>query len=291
MTLNELYSQTKQSLKKAGVDSPVFDALCLFEQVFSLDRHGLIMHGKDIAEPQKAQRLSALAERRAQGEPLQYILGKWQFMGTEFSVGSGVLIPREDTQCVVEAAVNALRDKKSLKIIDLCSGTGAIAITLAKMLDCTVTAAELYDEAFCYLEKNIRHSGCKNVTALKADVLKDFDKITDSSFDLIISNPPYIETEEIKTLQTEVQFEPRTALDGGQDGLVFYKSIIKNWSCKLKSGGMLCFELGEGQFDSVRELMERSGFENIGYERDLGGTKRAIYGFYRQLSDKTPFAY
>lgn len=291
MTLNELYSQTKQSLKKAGVDSPVFDALCLFEQVFSLDRHGLIMHGTDIAEPQKAQRLSALAERRAQGEPLQYILGKWQFMGTEFSVGSGVLIPREDTQCVVEAAVNALRDKKSLKIIDLCSGTGAIAITLAKMLDCTVTAAELYDEAFCYLEKNIRHSGCKNVTALKADVLKDFDKITDSSFDLIISNPPYIETEEIKTLQTEVQFEPRTALDGGQDGLVFYKSIIKNWSCKLKSGGMLCFELGEGQFDSVSELMERSGFDDIGYERDLGGTKRAIYGFYRQLSDKTPFAY
>lgn len=281
MTLNELYSQTKQSLKKAGVDSPVFDALCLFEQVFSLDRHGLIMHGTDIADPQKARRLSELAERRAQGEPLQYILGKWQFMGTEFSVGSGVLIPREDTQCVVEAAINAMKDKKSLKIIDLCSGTGAIAITLAKALDCTVTAAELYDEAFFYLEKNIRQSGCKNVTALKADVLKDFDKIPDSSFDLIISNPPYIETEEIKTLQTEVQFEPKTALDGGEDGLLFYRSITENWSCKLKVGGMLCFELGEGQFDSVRELMEKAGFENIGYEPDLGGTRRAIYGFFK----------
>ncbi|MGN1112737.1 MAG: peptide chain release factor N(5)-glutamine methyltransferase [Acutalibacteraceae bacterium] len=281
MTLNELYSQTKQSLKKAGVDSPVFDALCLFEQVFSLDRHGLIMHGTDIAEEQKAEKLIGLTERRASGEPLQYILGKWEFMGTEFSVGSGVLIPREDTQCVVEAVINEMKDKKSLKIIDLCSGTGAIAITLAKALDCTVTAAELYDEAFFYLEKNIRHSGCENVTALKADVMKDFDKIADGSLDVIISNPPYIETEEIKTLQTEVQYEPKTALDGGEDGLVFYRSITENWSSKLKVGGMLCFELGEGQFDSVRELMERSGFENIGYELDLGNTRRAIYGFYK----------
>ncbi|MCQ4021986.1 MULTISPECIES: peptide chain release factor N(5)-glutamine methyltransferase [unclassified Ruminococcus] len=281
MTLNELYIQTKQNLKKAGVDSPVFDALCLFEQVFSLNRHGLIIHGCDNADPQKEAMLNTLANRRANGEPLQYILGKWQFMGNDFYVGTGVLIPREDTQCVVEAAINALKGRQNLKIIDLCSGTGAIAISLAKELDCSVLAVELYDEAFSYLEKNIRLNGTENVRAFKADVLKNYDNIQYEPLDLIISNPPYIESDEIKTLQTEVQFEPKTALDGGADGLMFYRSIIKNWSSKLRCGGMLCFELGEGQYESVRKLMENAGFENIGFERDLGEIKRCIYGFLK----------
>ena len=112
-------------------------------------------------------------------------------------------------------------------------------------------------------------------------MLCDYDKFPDGSLDLIISNPPYIETDEIKTLQAEVQYEPKTALDGGQDGLVFYKSIIKNWSKKLKPGGMLCFELGEGQYDIINTLMLSAGFEKIGFELDLGGTKRAIFGFYK----------
>lgn len=281
MTLNEVYAQTKQSLKKAGVDSPVFDALCLFEQVFSLDRHGLIMHGGESADPEKTAELSVLTARRTDGEPLQYILGKWQFYGRDFFVGQGVLIPREDTQCVINAAISALKHKPSLKIADLCSGTGAIAITLAKELDCTVTAVELYDKAFSYLEKNVSYHSAENVLPIKTDVLCDYDNFSDSSFDLIISNPPYIETDEIKTLQAEVQYEPKTALDGGQDGLIFYKSIIKNWSKKLKHSGMLCFELGEGQYDIVKALMLNAGFEKIGFEPDLGGTKRAIFGFYK----------
>ena len=291
MTLNEIYTQTKQALKRAGVDSPVFDALCLFEQVFSLDRHGLIMHGGDVADPEKTEQLNALADRRVGGEPLQYILGKWSFYGNEYFVGPGVLIPREDTQCVVDAAINALKGKAKLNIADLCSGTGAIAITLAQKLDCTVTAVELYDAAFSYLRKNIDCSNADNVSPVKADVLCDYDKFSNGTFDLIISNPPYIETNEIKTLQSEVQYEPKTALDGGQDGLIFYRNIVKNWSKKLKSGGMLCFELGEGQYEPVREMMLENGFENIGYELDLGGTKRAIYGFCRALSDKSHFTY
>lgn len=281
MTLNELYIQTKSDLKKAGADSPAFDALCLFEQVFSLDRHGLIMRGSDTADPEKADRLTMLAARRANGEPLQYTLGKWQFMGSEFFVGPGVLIPREDTQCVVEAAIHALRDKTNLNIIDLCSGSGAIAVSLAKALDCRVIAAELYDEAFSYLEKNISLNAAQNVQPLKLDVLRDYDKFQDGFFDLIISNPPYIETDEIKALQREVQYEPQTALDGGGDGLTFYRSITGNWSPKLKPGGMLCFELGEGQYDPVSEMMLRSGLERIGSERDLVGIIRCACGYMR----------
>lgn len=279
MTLNEIYRQTKSSLKKAGVDAPAFDALCLFEEVFGIDRHGLIINGDKEADSEKAKTLESLAVRRCNGEPLQYIIGRWSFCGNEFFVGDGVLIPREDTCCVVEAAIRSLDGKKNLKIADLCSGTGAIAITLSKALDCSVTAVELYDRAFSYLEKNIRYNSADNVRPVKADVLCEFDIIPDNSLDLIISNPPYIEHNEIKTLQREVQREPHTALDGGEDGLLFYKSIIKNWSRKIKKGGMLCFELGEGQYDKVKELMTAEGYESIGFEEDFGGIKRCIFGF------------
>lgn len=279
MTLNELYRQTKTNLKKAGVDSPAFDAMCLFEQVFGLDRHGLIMHGGKPADREKTKLLEALAERRSDGEPLQYILGKWQFMELELFVGSGVLIPREDTACVVQTAIDKLSGGKNLEIADLCSGTGAIALSLAKALDCRVAAIELYDNAFIYLEKNIAENNAENVTAIKADVLIRYDKIPNASLDLIISNPPYIKSGEIKTLQPEVQREPKTALDGGEDGYLFYNAIINNWTDKLKPGGILCFELGENQFDAVKAKMLDKGYENIGFALDLGGVKRCIYGY------------
>lgn len=279
MTLNELYRKTKVELKKAGVDSPAFDAMCLFERAFGLDRHGLIMHGDRHADKEKTEFLETLIKRRSGGEPLQYILGKWQFMGIDLFVGAGVLIPREDTACVVQAAIDNLRGRSNLEAADLCSGTGAIAISLAKTLDCRVTAVELYDEAFFYLEKNITANNAVNVTALKADALTCCDKVLNSSLDLIISNPPYIMSSEIATLQQEVQCEPRTALDGGEDGYLFYNAIINNWTEKLKQGGILCFELGENQFETVKEKMLESEYENIGFALDLGGVKRCIYGY------------
>lgn len=279
MTLNELYRQTKLKLKKAGIDSPAFDALCLFEYSLNLNRHTLIIHGNDEAEQEDIEKINDLSKRRANGEPLQYILGKWSFMDSELFVGPGVLIPREDTSCVVTTALNRLKNKKNLAIADLCSGTGAIAISLAKTLNCHVTATELYDNAFSYLKKNIQHNHVKNVTAVKADVLNDYNIFSDCSLDLIISNPPYIRHDEIPTLQREVLMEPQSALDGGDDGLLFYKIIIKNWSCKLKRGGMLCFEIGEGQYENVKHMMLSEGYSDIGFALDLGSTKRCIYGF------------
>ncbi len=279
MTLNELYRKTKAELERAGADAPAFDALCLFESVFSLDRAGLIMRGGEQADKDKERRLSELAQRRAQGEPLQYILGKWQFMDIELYVGEGVLIPREDTSCVVSAAIDGLQGGKSLKIADLCSGTGAIAIMLARELDCEATAVELYDTAYSYLEKNIIYNGAENVAPLKADVLSDFNIFPDNSLDLIISNPPYVESGIISSLQRELQYEPRTALDGGEDGYLFYRAITGGFTPKLRRGGMLCYELGEGQYDGVKRLMEENGIGKIGFRTDFQGIKRCIYGY------------
>ena len=190
-----------------------------------------------------------------------------------------MLIPREDTSCVVSAAIEGLQGGKGLKIADLCSGTGAIAIMLARELDCEVTAVELYDAAYSYLEKNIIHNGAKNVTALRADVLSDFNICPDNSLDLIISNPPYVESSVISSLQRELQYEPRTALDGGEDGYLFYKTITNGFAPKLKRGGMLCYELGEGQYDEVKHLMKQNGLDNIGCKTDFQGIKRCIYGY------------
>lgn len=283
MRLDEIYKTIKSELKRAGVDSPAFDAICLFEYVFGIDRHGLIMQGQSQADPEKIKRLSELVDRRCSGEPLQYILGKWEFMGRTYEVGSGVLIPREDTCAVVEAALSAakkmLKSRDSLKIADLCSGSGAIAITLAKELPCEVSAVELYDAAYSYLKRNIESLNAENVTPVKADVLTCHENFADSSLDIIISNPPYIKTDELKALQREVQKEPREALDGGEDGCFFYRRIIKDWSKKLSKNGAVCFELGEGQYAEIEGLLLEQGYTDIGCVRDMQEIERSIYGF------------
>ena len=288
MTYNELYRQTKSKFEQAGADAPAFDALCLLEEVFSVDRHALIIRGNDEADKDGEALFFKLAKRRADGEPLQYILGKWQFMNREFFVGEGVLIPREDTACAVNAAIQALRGRSGLEIADLCAGSGAIAVTLGKELDCRVAAVELYDDAFAYLERNIEYNGAYNVKAYKADVLSGGSLFDDNSLDLVISNPPYIKSGEIPTLQKEVRREPESALDGGEDGLLFYRAITDEYTKKLKYGGMLCYEIGEGQYEQVEEIMRQHGYENIDYRLDYQNIKRCIFGYNKRLSDK-PF--
>lgn len=281
MTYNEVYRQSVKILTQAGLVSPAFDAMCLFEKVFSLNRQQRILNGNNIAEESKAQELFSLSHLRGSGEPLQYILGKWHFMDYEFFVGKGVLIPREDTQAVVHLALSLI-NKSIESIIDLCAGSGAISVALAKHFPkCRVTALELSKDAFVYLEKNITHNNCKNISAVKGDVFTDYEKYKKGSFDLIISNPPYIIANEIKDLQTEVQKEPFMALSGGEDGYDFYRAIIKHWTPLLKIGGVIALELGENQRDTVESLMTENGFYNIKTEKDMGNITRAIAGVYR----------
>lgn len=278
MTIENLYKEAKYKLQKAGIEDPAFDALCLIEKVFGFNRAMLISNGNKEAAAKEIQEFNALVDMRTDFEPLQYILGSWNFMGYNFKVGRGVLIPREDTCEVVSLCLEKSKNIETPKILDLCAGSGAISVVLSKELkNADVTAVEKSEYAFPYLSENIRQNNC-NVKAVKGNIFICFDKFPDNSFDIIISNPPYIKTEEIKTLQPEVKKEPRLALDGGIDGYDFYRSIIKNWTKKLKHGGHMAFELGENQFKTVKALMTDENFINIKEKLDLGGIQRAIIG-------------
>ncbi|GHU81719.1 release factor glutamine methyltransferase [Clostridia bacterium] len=282
MNYNELYWEAKQILGKAGLSSSAFDALCLLEEVFDFDRQRLIMEGTKEAEAKKTAEFFALVNRRSMREPLQYIIGKWEFMNCTFFVGKGVLIPREDTSVVINLCVRVIEENfknKQIKILDLCAGSGAISVVLAKLIpNRKITALELSDTAFTYLQKNIAYNNASNVTAIKGNVFTSSQEMHNEKFDVIISNPPYIQSEEIDTLQPEVKSEPRLALDGGADGLDFYKVIIEKWVPLLNKEGILAFELGEGQKEAVSSLMKNAGFLSIKTAPDIGGTQRAIVG-------------
>lgn len=237
----------------------------------------LLNYKKELTDNEE-NKVKDILFKRINGYPLQYILGKWTFMGRDFSLGEGVLIPRDDTEVVVLSVIPYLKQNKNLRIIDLCSGSGIIAVTLKCMFpQCEVHALELSEKALPYLKRNIE-SLAPDVILHQGDLNLLCECFEDNYFDLVISNPPYIQSEVIPTLQTEVKREPKMALDGGTDGLDFYRSITQKWSNKLKPGGMMAFELGEGQFDMVKAMMKEKGFENINEFKDLGNIQRAING-------------
>lgn len=277
MTVEQAYRECKSNLEKSGVIDPVFETMCIFEQRFSLNRAGLITHGYDEFSEKNLRELYSILDKREKRLPLQYILGSWAFCGFEFFVGEGVLIPRDDTEVLVDLCLEFLDKRPSKKTVDLCAGSGAISVALKKLADADVTAVELSKEAFAYLEKNSVHNRAE-LCMINGNVFECHNDFDDGLYDLIVSNPPYIRSEEITTLQEEVQKEPKMALDGGTDGFDFYRAIIKNWSKKLKKGGALAFELGEGQADYVAELLQNKGFGNIKTAYDLSGIKRAIIG-------------
>lgn len=222
-----------------------------------------------------SSQIESIANRRKQGEPLQYIIGKWWFYSGEFFVGEGVLIPRQDTELLVETGLDLIKDIKNPSVIDLCSGSGCIAVSIAlERRDAQVTALEKYDEAFAFLEKNTVHNNTQNVLAIKGDVLDG----TDKKYDLILSNPPYITAQDMKTLQTEVTKEPETALFGGEDGLFFYRQITRIWKSALNKAGKLAFEVGIGQAEAVADIMKSEGFTDIGINRDFNGVQRVVFG-------------
>ena len=263
-------------LRDKNIDEADFKALCLVCYVAKIKNSEFYFNQSREID---ANALEPLLLRLENGEPLQYIIGKWDFYESEFHVGNGVLIPRPETEELVELAVSYAKKINEPVIYDLCSGSGAIAVSIAKIFpDSDVVALEYSDLAVEYLKKNIELNGADNVKVFKGDVTKCYGDFSDESFDLVISNPPYIESDEIDTLQPELQFEPRMALDGGKDGLYFYRIISEKWSCKVKKGGMIAFEVGEEQFEPVAELVKSHGFENVTYRLDLQGYKRTVAG-------------
>ena len=280
MTIREAYSMTVKRLSaKDGDHAARSEARCLFEELFGLTRLKMYEQAsRELSEEDEKKLLDAV-EKRIQGVPLQYITGSWSFMGRNYLVGEGVLIPRDDTETAVVTFLERIKGRNVSRIADLCSGSGIIAITLAARLPlCSVTAIEKEEAAFAYLEKNISLNGAENVVPVRGDIFVCHKDIEDGSLDAIVSNPPYISTAELAELQTEVRFEPETALDGGEDGLDFYRCIAGKWLAKLKKGGIIVLEAGESQAEAVSSLLKRNGVDDIRVTKDIQGLDRVISG-------------
>ena len=277
MKIIDGFNLIKEKLTKAGAESPAFDASELISYVLGTPYSPALDKEKDLTETE-ADALICLAQRRAEGEPLQYILGQWEFYGFPFKVGKGVLIPRDDTEVCLRASFPHLDKIESPKILDLCAGSGTISVTLKKLYPkAEVTAVELSEDAFFYLKENAKLNSA-DITLINDDIFNVYKTFEDNYFDLIISNPPYLTTHELDSMQKELYFEPKLALDGGEDGLDFYRRIIPIYSPKLKVGGQLIFELDGTQAEYTKAIMQAENYKDIEIFDDLGGIHRAIKG-------------
>ena len=279
MTWAEVYKKAESILKREYKDTYKYEIYSILKHCFNISKIDLIMKKDEAVEPEVQKKLFDIIKLRTEHVPLQYILGYWYFMDLKFKVGEGVLIPREDTEVLVKKSLDYLQNVESPKIIDLCSGSGCVAISVKKNLGekSEVYAAELSQIAFSYLQENIFLNECK-VTAINGDVFKISSDFQDEFFDAVISNPPYIKTGDLSCLQEEVKKEPRLALEGGEDGLYFYKNICKTWIPKLKSGGMIAFEVGFDQAQDVKTIMENYGIKAIRIFKDINNIDRAVIG-------------
>lgn len=276
MTAPELYFHAKKIFECNNIESASFEAMCILEHVFGKKLSVLLLEKPTASEEQK-NTVNNLAYRRISGYPLQYLLGKWEFFGLPFYVGEGVLIPRQDTETLVETVLK-IKLLENPKILDLCSGSGCIAVSLAlNIKNADVTAVEISDKAAEYIKKNAELNNT-DLNIVKDDVLSEKTAEIFSGIDAIVCNPPYLTADDMKSLQKEVTFEPETALFGGKDGLDFYRNITKLWKDCLKSGGILAYEIGMGQEDAVMKILEENNFINIEMTEDLSGIIRVVRG-------------
>ena len=284
MTYINIYRETVKALKAGGIDSPEYDARCMIKYFFGIDRPD---YDKIIELPEKDNTLNDFfhaVDSRTGGYPLQYIIKSWSFMDCELSLGEGVLIPNDDTEVCVRECMRFINENKicSPTIIDLCGGSGAISIELAKKYpEAKIFSLELSDKAFEYLCINIHKNKADNIKPIKGSLFDYYDNFEDNYFDILISNPPYVKTDDIPLLQREVQYEPVMALDGGKDGLVFYRGICEKWLSKLKDKGFISLEIGEELGKSAAEMLKLSGVTDVRILQDLSGLDRTVSGIYR----------
>lgn len=272
MTLKDAYNYCVYFLSANGVDEAQFKALCVVCSIAGIKNSEYETHKEDTVMLKPVA--DALWKLKS-GEPLQYVLGKWDFYESEFYVGKGVLIPRPETEELTDLAVKYAKEMNSPVVYDLCSGSGCIGISIAKAVpQSDVYCVEKSAEAMPYLLKNSQD--VSNAHPVAGDVLKSdsFEDLAENSVDIIVSNPPYVRSSDISNLQPEVLFEPKEALDGGTDGLDFYKCIIKEWKRFLKPGGHLLFEIGDDQGAAVAELLSENDYKNISINNDMYGNPR-----------------
>lgn len=280
-TYNELYIGLQRRLRQAGVEACGLEARLLVASAAGKTPQKLLQDLRLYSSPEIEEKVEALAARRLTGEPAAYILGTWEFYGLELKVTPAVLIPRSDTEVLVDQALMRVADRKApLRVLDLCTGSGCIGCALGHNLPSAhVVMADLSQAALEIAKYNARACGLgTRAVCMKADALAAPAPQL-GRFDLIVSNPPYITSGEMAELDSSVRdYEPAMALEGGPDGLAFYRSITEKWAPLLKPGGWLLFEVGETQADAVEQLMAAAGMTGTGYAEDTAGYRRVVFG-------------
>lgn len=278
-SLARLYQIGRQALSRRDAGDSPMEAAFLFRKVFGLDRGALEAHGEEKPAPEQTAEFFSLLGRRLEGEPLQYLLGEWEFLGLPFFVGPGVLIPRPETELLAETALSAAEGLPSPALLDLCSGSGCLPIALGnRRPDARAWGVELSPEAMGYFRRNLERNRSGNVTAVLGDVFALPEEITGRRYQIITANPPYIRRDALPTLQEEVRREPMTALDGGEDGLDFYRRLPGICRTLLAPGGVLLLEIGEDQGEAVSALMRSAGYRDVTVKRDFSGLDRVVLG-------------
>ncbi len=285
-TYSDMYLDLRRSLKAAGIEDYNLEAKLLICAASSKSKEELMRDMKLFAFEPLEDKVNEMAKRRIGGEPIAYVLGEWDFMGLTFNVDPRVLIPRADTETLCELAIRLMqrRGADGMRVLDLCCGTGCIGITVAKTVQsCRVVLVDNSMPALRIARSNVLRCGVsRNTTCIEADALKN-PPVLLGKYDVIVCNPPYVATGEIDTLDRGVRdFEPREALDGGADGMDFYRAIIPAWKTILKPAGLMMFECGEGQNKAIEELFLKNGFGSVGSFPDMAGTLRVVAGVMGQ---------
>ncbi len=275
MRYREALREGERQLSAAGIDDARTDAWLLLEMVCRMERSAYFLHMEEEMPEERQREYEIALHKRAEHVPLQYIIGETEFMGLKFKVNSHVLIPRQDTETLVEEALRIVRP--GMRILDLCTGSGCVIVSiLHNAVDVEGCATDISKQALNVAKENAR---LNNVAVLfeRSDL---FDHV-DGAFDLIVSNPPYIPTGDILDLMREVRdFEPPEALDGGEDGLCFYRRIAADCGAHLKPGGRLLLEIGYDQAEAVTELLAAAGFSGVRTIRDLARHDRVVSGTF-----------
>lgn len=274
--VKELLAQITADFKQAGISTPSLDASLILMRWLKFTRPQLYSRDDYIPDDNQMRKIDYWVQKRLQGCPMAYLLEKADFMGLSVKVQESTLIPRPETELLVEEILSIAPEKNYKTGLDIGTGSGSIAIALSHFdKSLRMTACDISERALMIAEQNVKDHRA-NVTLIKSDLFESIE----GKFDFIVSNPPYIKSEVIPTLERDVKdYEPLSALDGGADGLTFYRRIIKKASAYLNNGGMLAFEIGCDQGYAVKSLMEEAGFREITVKKDLSGLDRMVFGY------------
>ena len=281
-TINDVYLDLRAEFRKKGIAGYEVEARELVTFALELEYDQLTEQRNRYIFDKDVEKIEQLKELRLSGVPIQHITGRWEFYGLPLEVTTDTLIPRPDTETLVEVGLNLLKDRSKGRVLDLCCGTGCVGLAVLKNATEGITGvlADLSEPALEVAKRNVvKHHLTGRALTFQVDALAQPDPVL-GKFHLILCNPPYIPTCEIMGLDAEVQKEPHMALDGGDDGLDFYRAVSSNFSAALNRGGALAFEVGLGQFEDVMKIMEEAGYQKVQFACDLAGIERVVWGVW-----------